>query len=602
MPPIELPSLNVILSRADYTRLAQELAAAQESRQDAKKVAVLGSFTTDFLKPCLIVEAARRGLSADVWLAPFGQIEQQALDRNSSLHEQKADVILILPQLEQMAPELTFRFLAFDQESLQQKSQQLLERLQNVLQSIRAVSAAKILMANFTPPVWCAAGLADVSLETSQAQFIQDLNRRVSAMCHQMPDVLVLDVHRAATEVGLDRWRDQRLEFLAKAPWSTEAMGKVAKLMARQLRSWFKPISKCLVLDMDNTLWGGVLGEAGIQGIALGPDYPGNVFVDFQRRILALRDSGILLAAASKNNAADVEEVLAHHSSCLLKREHFAAFEVHWEDKATSLRRIATTLNIGLDSLVFFDDNPAERAWVKEQLPQVTVLEVSSNILSYAATLADCGCFDLTTLTSEDRRRSQLYSEELQRHELQAQTGSLGDFLRSLDMTLTFGEADEDSLPRIAQLLGKTNQFNLTTRRHSAAELKAMQEAGALILWAKLRDRFGDNGLIAVGIALPEKAATWRLDSFLMSCRVIGRGVETALLIALAQRARAQGADSLLAEFVATSKNQPAANFLPQMGFSGGFETDTIWHRSLAQLPDMPDHFQLAGSPNTHDS
>jgi len=588
---MELPPSNTNLTRADYLRLAKEL-AAQEPVENTKRVAVLASFTTDFFKPCLMVEAARKNLRLEVWLAPYGQIEQQALDPQSSLHEQKPDIVLILPQLDQLAPELSFRFLAHTPAALEKFRDQLMARLSEVLRGIRLGSKAKILMGNFTPPLWNAAGLAESSLETSQARFVQDLNGQLTKICSTFPDVLILDVHRAATEVGLDHWRDERLEFLAKSPWSSEAMSKVAKMAARRLHSWFSTPSKCLVLDMDNTLWGGVLGEAGIDGIALGPDYPGNVFVDFQKRILALRDTGILLAAASKNNAADVEDVLTNHPSCLLKREHFSAFEVHWEDKATSLRRIATSLNIGLDSLVFFDDNPAERAWVKEQLPEVTVLDVSTNILSYSSTLADCGCFDLTSLTTEDLSRSQLYAEDLQRRELQTQTGSLEDFLRGLDMTLTFGLADEQSLPRIVQLLGKTNQFNLTTRRHNAADLKAMLDAGGIILWSKLRDRFGDNGLIAVGIVLPEDAATWRLDSFLMSCRVIGRGVETALLSFIIMNIKSRGASSLLAEFIPTRKNQPALAFLTSHGFTKLDDSSELFIHSLHKEVRIPDCFR----------
>jgi FkbH-like protein len=592
MLPIELPPSSANLTRADYLRLAKELAAL-EPVENTKRVAVLASFTTDFFKPCLIVEAARKNQRLEVWLAPYGQIEQQALDPQSSLHKQKPDVILILPQLDQLAPELSFRFLAHTPAALEKFRDQLTARLSEVLWGIRSGSKAKILMGNFTPPLWNAAGLAESSLETSQARFIQDLNGQLTKICSTFPDALILDVHRAATEVGLDHWRDERLEFLAKSPWSSEAMSKVAKASARRLHSWFSTPSKCLVLDMDNTLWGGVLGEAGIDGIALGPDYPGNVFVDFQKRILALRDTGILLAAASKNNAADVEDVLTNHPSCLLKREHFSAFEVHWEDKATSLRRIATSLNIGLDSLVFFDDNPAERAWVKEQLPEVTVLDVSTNILSYSSTLADCDCFDLTSLTTEDLSRSQLYAEDLQRRELQTQTGSLEDFLRGLDMTLTFGQADEQSLPRIVQLLGKTNQFNLTTRRHNAAELQAMLDAGGIILWAKLRDRFGDNGLIAVGIVLPEDAVTWRLDSFLMSCRVIGRGVETALLAALANAAKNRGAQSLIGEFIPTQKNFVIADFLPANGFSMQPDTNLYYLKMLDEDFVSPGYFKV---------
>lgn len=596
MPPPEIPLPSVVLTRADYARLGKELDDA-DLGPSGRRVAVLASFTADFFKPYLTVEAARRGLPVKTWLAPYGQIEQQALDPGSALHAEKPDVVLILPRIEDLAPELAFRFVALSAEQLDAARRHLVARLQAVLEAIRAAGSTKILLGNFAPPAWCVAGLADTSLETSQAAFCQRLIEDIAALCRSVPDALVLDVCRVATEVGLERWRDERLEFLAKCPWSADAMIALARHAARRMRPWFAPVAKCLVLDMDDTLWGGVLGEVGVEGIALGPDYPGNVFLDFQRRLLALRDCGILLAVASKNNAADVEEVLARHPACLLKREHFAAFEVHWEDKAGSLRRIAAALNIGLDALVFFDDNPAERAWVREQLPQVTVLDVPANPLGYARMLAECGCFDLPALTGEDRRRAELYAEDAQRHELKAQAGSLDDFLRGLDMTLTLGLVNGDSLPRVVQLLNKTNQFNLTTRRHGAAEVQAMLDRGAIAIWARLRDRFGDNGLIAAAIAIPENETRWRLDTFLMSCRVIGRGVETALLAAVERLVRARGGRALLAEYLPTSKNQPAAQLLPSHGFSPAPGSATLWQHALAAARAVPPHLRVDGLP-----
>jgi FkbH-like protein len=596
MPPPEIPPPTVVLTRADYARLGKELEVA-DFGPAGRRVAVLASFTADFFKPYLTVEAARRGLPVKTWLAPYGQIEQQALDPASALHAEKSDVVLILPRIEDLAPELAFRFVALSAEQLEAARRQLVARLRTVLEAVRAAGGAKILLANFAQPAWLAAGLADASLEASQTGFLCGLNSDLAALCRSVPDTLVLDVCRAAAEVGLDRWRDERLDFLAKSPWSADAMVALARHAARRMRSWFLPRAKCLVLDMDNTLWGGVLGEAGVEGIQLGPDYPGNVFLDFQRRVLALRDCGILLAVASKNNAADVEEVFARHPSCLLKREHFAALEVHWEDKAASVRRIAATLNIGLDTLVFFDDNPAERAWVREQLPQVHVIEVPESPLGYARVLAECGCFDLPALTGEDRRRAELYVQDAQRDELKAQTTSLDDFLRGLEMTLTLGSVNAESLPRIVQLLSRTNQFNLTTRRHSAAEVQAMLDRGAIAIWARLRDRFGDNGLIAAAIAMPEDEARWRLDTFLMSCRVIGRGVETALLAAVERLVRARGGRALLAEYLPTSKNQPAAQLLPSHGFSPAHGSATLWQHPLAAARAVPPHLRVDGIP-----
>lgn len=584
----DLPPLATAISRADYLRLARELEQGTDVRR--LNVALLASFTADFLQPCLVVEAARRQLNVELWLGPFGQIEQQVVDGGSGLYAEERGLVVILPRLEDWVPELGSRFLSYSAQALESLRAEVKQRLDELLKTLRGRSKAKVLIGNFAPPLWCAAGMADASLELSQAGFVQRLNEDLAAVCAPLADVQVLDVARIACETGLERWRDERLEYLAKAPWSSDACVAVSRAVARRVRPWFIPPKKCLVLDMDNTLWGGVLGEVGCDGIALGPDYPGNVFVDFQRRILALRDCGVLLAAASKNNAADVEEVFAEHPASLLKREHFAAFEVHWEDKATSIRRIAETLNIGLDALVFFDDNPVERQWVTEQLPMVTVLVVPKSPTGYVRTLAECGCFDLMALTAEDRKRAALYQEDTGRQMLRSQASSLEEFLTGLNMTLTVGAVDESTLPRVAQLLGKTNQFNLTTRRHSAADLQAMIAAGAVALWARVKDRFGDAGLIAAAIAVPEAGQAWRLDTFLMSCRVIGRGVETALLAVLEKYLHERGARQVIGEYLPTSKNQPAAGFLQNHGF---VQDQDRWILALESPRAVPPYFVL---------
>jgi len=239
----------------------------------------------------------------------------------------------------------------------------------------------------------------------------------------------------------------------------------------------------------------------------------------------------------------------------------------------------------------FFDDNPVERQWVAEQLPMVTVLDVPKSPMAYARTLAECGCFDLLALTAEDRKRAALYQEDTGRQVLRQQAGSLEDFLAGLEMTLTVGRVDEGTLPRVAQLLGKTNQFNLTTRRHSAAELQSLIDSGAIALWARVKDRFGDSGLIAASVMVPEGGEAWRIDTCLMSCRVIGRGVETALLAVMEKLAHEGGGRLLVGEFIPTSKNQPAADFLPRHGFSQA--EDHMWRLPLHQPRAVPAYFAL---------
>lgn len=589
---IEIPDKP--LSRADYTRLATEIQREVPPEFQRLKLALLGSNTTEFLNPCLVVEAARHRIALEIWNGPYGQIEQQALDPASGLFQTAPDAVLILPELEDLAPDLAWRNLALSSDEQKSLAGRCVERMQAVMEAIRARSTMRILFGNLAPPAWNSAGPAGAMLESSPANLLNHLNQELARLCRATTGACVFDVHSLGCETGWSQWRDARMALLARAPHSGAALTALARLAARHFRSWFNPPKKCLVLDMDNTLWGGVLGESGLEGIQLGPDYPGNAFLDFQRRVLALRDRGILLAAASKNNAADVEQVLASHPSCLLKRGHFSAFEVHWEDKATSLRRIAKTLNIGLDALVFFDDNPVEREWVRGQLPMVSVIEAPKNPMSYGEALENSLAFDTFTLTEEDRNRAGLYQQEEARGRMQAEASSLEDFIRSLEMVVTLGHFDEAHLPRIVQLLGKTNQFNLTTRRHDQAHLAQMLETGAVGLWAKVKDRFGDSGLVALAIATPQSGDAWTVDSFLMSCRVIGRGVETALLAALERQVRQRGGRELHGLHIPTTKNQPAADFYPRHGYQEAGEPGR-WHLCLDEARPLPESFALAG-------
>lgn len=581
-------------SRTEYLRQASQILRARNPELLWLKIAVLSTFTADFLKPCLVVEGSRLGLGLDVWLGPFGQIEQQALDITSDLFQSQPDLVLLQPRIEDLAPCLAYRFLSLDPTEKAEREQEVVNILTRTLAGLRAGSGALIVLGNFSPVIVPCAGIADGDLEDSQASMIQRLNTRLAELGRVFPDVLVLDTARISAETGLLHWHDNRMNWIARAPLSATALSHLSRAVVRRLRPRFFSPKKCLVLDCDDTLWGGVLGEAGIEGIHLGPDYPGNVFVDFQRRILALRDQGVLLAVASKNNASDVEAVFAKHPSCQLKREHFSAFEVHWGDKATSLQRIARILNIGTDSIVFFDDNPVERAWVRDQLPEVTVPEVPAEPSGYAAVIEQGKWFDPIHLTAEDRKRSELYRQEILRRELQSDVGSAAEFLCGLDMRLTYGLVDSSTLPRITQLLARTNQFNLTTRRHSEAAILAMLDQGGACLWIRIRDRFGDSGIVGVALAVPEVTpSTWRIDTFLMSCRVIGRRVETALLALLEREIWDRGGRHLRGEYFPTAKNQPAAAFFKDHDFTPGDSEGTQWSLTLIQPRTIPEIFQI---------
>jgi FkbH-like protein len=529
---------------------------------------VLSTFTADVLKPYLIVEGANRGLLLDLTFGPFNQLEQQVLNPEGLLYKGKPDVFIIAIRLEELAPSLIADFVKLGPAEIEAGLSAVVERMKALVDEIRNRSPAKIILWNLVEPRAAIAGLAGPLLELAPASAVNQLNRALSGISRTRPDVFVFDCARLALQVGLDSWYDQRMFHLGRVPFSSTAQMAIAKLMARTIRAALLPPAKCLVLDLDDTLWGGIVGEDGPGGIHLGESYPGNVFKEFQRYLRSLAQRGFLLAIASKNNEADAWAVIDDHPDMVLRRDDFAAVRINWEDKATSLRAIARDLNIGTDALVFFDDNPVERDWVRSQLPEVHVVDVPDKPLLYIDALETSGWFDQLVIVADDLRKTEQYREQRHRDQLQARTRSLDEFLRELDTSATIGAVTRDSLARFAQLLAKTNQFNLTSRRHSAAEIETMTARGGLALWLRAKDRFGDHGLVGAAIAMPEGDGTWRVDTFLLSCRVIGRRIETAFLASIAGMVRCAGGKLLVGEHIPTGKNDMVAAFFPDHGFT----------------------------------
>ena len=406
----------------------------------------------------------------------------------------------------------------------------------------------------------------------------------------------IWDVDGLSARIGLERWRNDKQYFWAKQPFDLTLVMPVADSLARIFSAACGKARRVLVLDLDNTLWGGVVGDDGVSGLVVGEGgAAAEAYRAVQRVALDLKKRGVVLAVCSKNDDAVARRPFRELPDMLLRESDFAIFQANWDDKASNVQAIARALDLTTASLAFLDDNPAERERVRQMVPDVAVIEPGDDPSLFARRVRECGYFDHLQLTGEDLRRADSYASSARRAEVLAHAGSYEDYLQSLQMVLDVRPFDEGGRQRIAQLINKSNQFNLTTRRHNAAELQSMLDAGGIILWAKLRDRFGDNGLIAVGIVLPEDAVTWRLDSFLMSCRVIGRGVETALLAALAGAAKNRGAESLIGEFIPTSKNQPSAHFLKQHGFTLSEDVESCWHLPLNQVLSIPEHFKHTG-------
>lgn len=584
---------------AAYTEAARRLEALAADLRSAR-VALLASFTVEPLVPFLEVEAARKGFRADVYVGPFNSVAQELLDAGSGCARHRPDIVFVVQLLEDLAPAIAERFLELRTAEVEAAVEQAVADVWEPIARFRSWSSAVCVVSNFAQRTSPLLGIYEAAAGATQTETIRRLNARLASRLAGEPGVHVLDFDRVCADVGYRRWRNDTGWYLGRAALAAETLAELARVAGAYLQATLAAPRKCLVVDLDDTLWGGVLGEVGPEGIALGSDYPGAAYRDFQKVLLELRKQGVLLAVASKNDDDEAVQVLAEHPDMVLRPEHFAAMRINWHDKPDNLIEIAAELNLALDSMVFFDDNPAERALMRESLPQVETLEVPSDPLGYARTLLESRCFDKVSLTAEDRERGDMYRAQRERRELESAVGDLTEFYRRLEMVAEIEPLRELSFQRAHSLLQKTNQFNLTTRRHTEAALRVFADDPDAEVWTlRLRDRFGDNGIVGLTIVrLQEEAAV--IDTFLLSCRVIGRTIETTLLAHVADRARRRGARRLLGMTRRTRKNEPFLDFYARHGFrevEAGDE-ETSWVLDLAEIPFAnPDYIRVATAP-----
>jgi FkbH-like protein len=410
-------------------------------------------------------------------------------------------------------------------------------------------------------------------MEASQAEAFQEINREVRKAAREQRGVYVLDYDALIARHGRSGWGDDRKWLTVRMPFAAGHVGDMAREWMRFLRPLSGKVAKAVAVDLDNTLWGGVIGEDGIDGIKLGDEYPGAAYREVQRALLDLRRRGILLAVCSKNNPSDAMEVLERHPEMLLRPEHFAAIRIDWNDKAGNLREIAAELNIGIDAMAFLDDNPVERQQVRGDLPEVAVIELPADAPQFARAIREAPVFERLALSAEDAQRGDMYRVQRERQKLESAAGSREDFYRSLEQEAEIGRVTGATLARVAQLTQKTNQFNLTTRRYTEQEIERMSDSPDWrVYWLRVRDRFSDNGLVGVA-ALRRNGHAWEIDTLLLSCRVIGRTVETAFLAYLIDETVGAGASVIEGWFLPTKKNAPASEFYSSHGFRLAEET-----------------------------
>jgi FkbH-like protein len=403
----------------------------------------------------------------------------------------------------------------------------------------------------------------------------------------------IWDYDRFVRAFGYDNLSDPKMWYFSSNPYRQSAYPPIVDDLMRYLRSALGRMKKCVVLDLDNTLWGGIAGEDGMEGVALGHTYPGNCFRDFQKELLKLYHRGILLAINSKNNEADALRIIEDHPDMILRRRHFAAIRINWADKGTNLRELARELNIGLDSFIFVDDNPAECELVRRECPECDVVVLPRKPYLLPRVPGELPGIENIRLTDEDRHKGEMYRAQSARQDAEARSANIDDFLASLEIEAGIEAAAPFSIPRIAQLTQKTNQMNMTTRRYTESQIQALvNEADSAVFSVSSKDRFGDNGIIGV-IILKFAKGECRIDTLLLSCRVIGRGIEQLMVAYIAEFARKRGTRALVGEFLPTPKNQPAAGFYERVGFRSG--ADGVLTADLERTPfPFPPHIRAS--------
>ena len=566
------------------------------------RLAILRSFTVEPVVPMVRATAFINGIDLNVQVGQFNAYVQEILNKDSALYSFAPDVVILAAQTRDLAPELWSRYTELTATDVREVVKRIVAEFDHWVEAFRAQSNAHLILHALETPLFPSQGILDCQSSSSQVAAIQKINDEIRRLAAGHTGVYILDYDALIARHGRVRWYDERKWLTARMPIAADHLKNLADEWLRFIHPLVGKTCKALVTDLDNTLWGGVIGEDGMEGISLGVEYPGAAFQAVQRAMLDLYQRGILLAVCSKNNLADAMEALEKHPGMLLKPEHFAACRINWNDKAVNLREIAMELNIGVDSLAFLDDNPVERERIRSDLPEVTVLDLPDDPMGFARVLRETPVFERLTLSDEDRERGRYYTEQRHRLELERSASSLEDFYRSLRQEIEISSVTPATLTRVAQLTQKTNQFNLTTRRYSEQQIAELAKKPAWVVYAvRVKDRLGDNGLVGAVITQDTEDLT-DIETFLLSCRVVGRTVETAILSFLIDQCRQGGRTKLQGWFSPTKKNDLAKEFYARHKFQVVEENGrgTLWSLDLDKSEiTCPEWIQLTANANT---
>lgn len=571
-----------------FSEIQDVLNQISAENQPELGISVLRNITVEPIEPYLTYFAYQMGFSAQVQWGGYDCSIQDALEDNPQLFSSQTDCVLVFLKLEVLSTQLAQCFPTLTAAEVDAECDRILEYAQTIIQGIRRQTTAMILWMGFERPLYPSWGILDLQRQTGQTATIQGLNAAIQSILLKQENSYFVDLDLPLARIGSHHYFDNRYWHIGRSPYTRQALCEIATEVFKYIRALKGQNKKCLVLDCDNTLWGGVIGEDGLAGIKLSANsYPGSSFYEFQQEILTLYHQGILIALCSKNNEAEVWDVFHNHPDMVLQESHITCAQINWDDKAQNLRHIAEELNIGLDSLVFVDDSEFEVNLVRQLLPEIETIHLPrKRSTDYRLMLASCGWFDMLALTQEDLNRGAMYSAARQRTQAQQQFTSIAQYHESLKMVAEISFADEFSVPRIAQLTQKTNQFNLTTQRYSEADIADFISCSTSdVLYLQLKDKFGVYGIVGVCIVNYQDAHAV-IDSLLLSCRVLGRHVEEAFLREILKLASYRECQTIEGQYKPTPKNMQVQSFYCDRNFTE--QAAGRYYLDLAYSQDVP--------------
>jgi len=554
------------------------------------KIAIMSTFTLNGLDETLRVKCSEIGIRCQSYVSGYNQYNQEFLNPQSNLYDFSPDITFLILDIRNFLGEI-FHFPY----KLSDKERKLLvkdkiEELEKIINIFSKNSKSKLIISNFNIPSYSPNGIMESKSQFGFHEMIDEINKSLREICKEKNSIYIYNFNNFVSKHGEKNIFDYRQFHVG----DIQIIYNLIPILADDLMSYVKPLlgknRKCIVLDLDNTLWGGVVGEDGFDDIELGHTPKGKAFVEFQKELLSLWNQGIILAINSKNNFDDAMRVIREHPNMILREKHFASLQINWNDKAQNIKEIANEINIGLDSIVFFDDDKLNQERIKQEFPQILTIDMSEDPSNFVPILKEINDFNVLQRTIEDTQRGEMYAQQRERKNFEKTVSNLDDFLKKLDIKVKMKKSSEFLIPRISQLTIKTNQFNLTTKRYQEEEIRNFSNDDKFIVGcAQVLDKFGDNGITGVYI-INKQDKVWFIDTFLLSCRIMGRGVENAILSQILIDAKNSGIEEIRANFIPTQKNKPAENFLHDYGFK---KQDNFWIYKLNNDIKFPNHLKV---------